>query len=43
LDRGKDISIMNCSAWALAGGGDDARIFKKFNKYENMPNTKAKN
>jgi hypothetical protein len=28
LDRGKDISILNCSAWVLAGGGD-ARIFKK--------------
>jgi hypothetical protein len=43
LDRGKDISILNCSACVQAGGGDYARIFKKCNKYENMPSMKAKN
>jgi hypothetical protein len=31
LDREKYVSILNCSAWVLAGGGD-ARVFKKFKK-----------
>jgi len=31
LDSRKDIPILNCFAWVLAGRGD-ARIFKKFKK-----------